>query len=572
MPPCPVCEQDVDADEAAFEHHVNAHFDTPAEEQRPIACPICDFSLSYLTSIESESHLNTCLGDTGMQYSSGEDQMDFDYSSTDLEAQQKRDEGLVDPGWDGPAKPGQWMDWVGRKVDRGDRWWDPITPGDPSSIPPNFSPGLIPLLASTLQTTVHQKTTRRAVLARPSTAHMKGVWNFDLGWGCGYRNALMALSALLSVPDYAAVFDRAKNGADPGVRRVQGWIEEAWAEGFDPMGKEQFGGQVLGRRKWIGPSDLYTMFSYKGIPCRIYDFPKAKDPEKEWTAHSRLQQWVRDYFDDAEAQARQSGGNAFDTLMRSGQDGQGRGEPVRISDKFPLILQHSGHSRTIVGYEENARGDINLLLFDPGRAVPKDIRSHAISNLPSPTPPRPPLNPTAPVKPTTSAERIRHKSSSSSHSQFERTHESRAFSPPYTDGFAGIVYTTTRAGGSAPARDDDDGGGGGVVEGTGPLRGGSFEPPLADDEERTPSGWVRKKRPFPNPSKSSKPFKFFKPAKSGSDPTAPGQAVKTLNYFRVNLKTLSWHTQYQVLVFTGGQVMGQGEREERKKVRSVVVR
>lgn len=29
MPTCPVCEQNVDADELAFEHHVNAHFDEP---------------------------------------------------------------------------------------------------------------------------------------------------------------------------------------------------------------------------------------------------------------------------------------------------------------------------------------------------------------------------------------------------------------------------------------------------------------------------------------------------------------------------------------------------------------
>lgn len=29
MPTCPVCACDVDADDVAFEHHVNAHFDEP---------------------------------------------------------------------------------------------------------------------------------------------------------------------------------------------------------------------------------------------------------------------------------------------------------------------------------------------------------------------------------------------------------------------------------------------------------------------------------------------------------------------------------------------------------------
>jgi len=32
-----------------------------------------------------------------------------------------------------------------------------------------------------------------------------------------------------------------------------------------------------------------------------------------------------------------------------------------------LMFQHSGHSRLIVGYEETVRGEINLLVLDPGR-------------------------------------------------------------------------------------------------------------------------------------------------------------------------------------------------------------
>jgi hypothetical protein len=32
-----------------------------------------------------------------------------------------------------------------------------------------------------------------------------------------------------------------------------------------------------------------------------------------------------------------------------------------------LTIQHSGHSRLIVGCEETVRGEINLLVLDPGR-------------------------------------------------------------------------------------------------------------------------------------------------------------------------------------------------------------
>jgi hypothetical protein len=89
---------------------------------------------------------------------------------------------------------------------------------------------------------------------------------------------------------------------------------------------------------------------------------------------------------DPELEKPVDGDNAFDTLMRTHDGGSGRGESVRSSTKFPLILQvslashcndrgstlvltdqHKGHSRTVVGYEEDRQGNINLLIFDPGR-------------------------------------------------------------------------------------------------------------------------------------------------------------------------------------------------------------
>ena len=48
--------------------------------------------------------------------------------------------------------------------------------------------------------------------------------------------------------------------------------------------------------------------------------------------------------------------NAFDSLK----------VPSIIStSKMPLILQHAGHSRTVVGYEIDKKGAKNLLIFDP---------------------------------------------------------------------------------------------------------------------------------------------------------------------------------------------------------------
>ena len=42
-----------------------------------------------------------------------------------------------------------------------------------------------------------------------------------------------------------------------------------------------------------------------------------------------------------------------------------RASAVTVTDRMPFILQHDGHSRTIVGYEI-MRGSTDLLMFDPG--------------------------------------------------------------------------------------------------------------------------------------------------------------------------------------------------------------
>ncbi|KAG6832715.1 hypothetical protein H0H92_012287 [Tricholoma furcatifolium] len=51
--------------------------------------------------------------------------------------------------------------------------------------------------------------------------------------------------------------------------------------------------------------------------------------------------------------------------------------PVVITDRMPIILQHQGHSRTIVGYEINKTNKIKLLTFDPGMRIESGIQEIA---------------------------------------------------------------------------------------------------------------------------------------------------------------------------------------------------
>ena len=71
-----------------------------------------------------------------------------------------------------------------------------------------------------------------------------------------------------------------------------------------------------------------------------------------------LLNWIRCYFDgDTQGQS------------TSAQERWRGATPVVISTRMPLILQHQGHSRTIVGYEIAKYGGTILLAFDPSTYV-----------------------------------------------------------------------------------------------------------------------------------------------------------------------------------------------------------
>jgi len=142
-------------------------------------------------------------------------------------------------------------------------------------------------------------------------------------------------------------------------------------EGFDKEGAQQLHHQLVDSRKWIGTAELYVAFVSRGIPTTLVDFHlKAKGPKL-------LFDWIVNYFsqDDSKPDSKQLTIN--DTLRRA--------SPITVTDKLPLILQHHGHSRTIVGYEKYKNGTINLLTFDPSRYMPQAIRNLGLSNqhLPS---------------------------------------------------------------------------------------------------------------------------------------------------------------------------------------------
>lgn len=93
---------------------------------------------------------------------------------------------------------------------------------------------------------------------------------------------------------------------------------------------------------------------YSSITVIIFLSHYANIPESDCEL---LVNWVVEYFAPKKSQD-STPLNLFDTLNNS---------PIIVTDKMPLILQHNGHSRTIVGFEVDKNGVTNLLLFDPAQ-------------------------------------------------------------------------------------------------------------------------------------------------------------------------------------------------------------
>ncbi|KAI0831149.1 peptidase family C78-domain-containing protein, partial [Trametes gibbosa] len=239
-------------------------------------------------------------------------------------------------------------------VEKQNVFWHPSLASQP---PQNFTPGLIPVLKKALSKSHVKGSTQKAWLASEYAVHANGE-PWDRMWGCGYRNYLMACAVLMSQQRQPMYFPLLDTPTPPGVRNLQVMLEEAWKNGFDEEGAEQLGHSLVGTNKWIGTADLYVAFTYRGIPANLVDFNDLRQGVEP------LVQWIYNYFSSEDPHTK--AGTVGDALRGA--------RPVVVTDKPPIILQHDGHSRTVVGCERVKNGTINLLIFDPSRKIPQSVR------------------------------------------------------------------------------------------------------------------------------------------------------------------------------------------------------
>ncbi|KZT11443.1 DUF1671-domain-containing protein, partial [Laetiporus sulphureus 93-53] len=244
-------------------------------------------------------------------------------------------------------------------------FWNPTQTGLP---PRNFSPGLIPVIRRALRQSHEKGKTQCAWLCHEGAVHVASE-AFDRTWGCGYRNFLMACASLMVQDHQPMYFPLLDHPVPPGVRNLQSMIEEAWANGYDQEGAEQLKRHLVGTGKFIGTGELYVAYTYRGIPAQLVDFELADGPEP-------LMKWVMEHFSSGTSSPKHT---TLNEALKSTNS-------VIVTDKMPIILQHNGHSRTVVGCERCPDGSINLLVFDPSTRILADVRDAGLANCRSTDP------------------------------------------------------------------------------------------------------------------------------------------------------------------------------------------
>ncbi|KAG0350570.1 hypothetical protein BGZ54_003737, partial [Gamsiella multidivaricata] len=250
-------------------------------------------------------------------------------------------------------------------------------------------PGLIAKAKMLLDISKAQGITRQAYLADPSVAFCQSDKS-DRGWGCGYRNIQMMLSYVVQQASahQDAIHDTIGDDTDrqisssiPTIPELQQQLEFAWEKGYDLSGARQLNHKVRGTRKWIGTTEAWSILCSLGIRCSILDFHMPTGPNG---THPAMLSAVYNYFRTPPW----SPLTAPELMSFSSHLQQDSDQRVIQTAKPPLYIQHQGHSRTIIGIEVLTTGELDLLVFDPGRWLHRSIptlREESVSKTVSPS-------------------------------------------------------------------------------------------------------------------------------------------------------------------------------------------
>lgn len=128
----------------------------------------------------------------------------------------------------------------------------------------NETPGVIPILS---QLSALDKGIEKAYYCHPSTVHI--FKTPKEGGFCGYRNIQMLLSYITGAK---ARGHEQFQGRTPSILKLQDWIEDAWDQGINEIGRAQTGG-IKGSRKYIGTPEVLDLLFVAVLRANIATGP-----------------------------------------------------------------------------------------------------------------------------------------------------------------------------------------------------------------------------------------------------------------------------------------------------------
>ncbi|CAH8628488.1 unnamed protein product [Heterobilharzia americana] len=189
---------------------------------------------------------------------------------------------------------------------------------------------------------------------------------WEKNFACCYRNAQCILSSLFRIPEFRKRLFGSLS-AMPSIWKLQALLESAWSLGFDPLGASQISSTINSNKissgstgsgvvsipadgrnliglvdstACLGATDMVSLFGSIGVRSSIIE---CRAPSGPGGTHPYLLTHIYSY-------------------ISSGNSSGVSNEAVTL----PMLLQHEGHSRIVIGVEvDEDEKPIALVVLDP---------------------------------------------------------------------------------------------------------------------------------------------------------------------------------------------------------------
>lgn len=183
------------------------------------------------------------------------------------------------------------------------------------------------------------------------------------GWECGHLCAASMISSLFRDESLREKLSESGISKNPSIRDVARRIEQAWSGGFDVDGASKYSGTLVGRRAYLGATEVAVLLISSGIPACTRAFP-ARTPRERRLFFD----WVLTHFE------RCCGNSNGCALHQQRRQRDCSAESVIV----PLFVSWPMRACLVVGAERVRNGNVRLLVIEPTAACAHVLTARSV--------------------------------------------------------------------------------------------------------------------------------------------------------------------------------------------------